>query len=404
MPPSATTWTRLLAFVAIVFAVLNAVNALNKGGDAAVFFEGGRRLLNGTNLYAGSSAADGFIGPPFQAVFFAPFAAIAAMSATAAKLTWHAAGLACLIAGVWCSAMAWDAARTDVAPPQRAWMPPLFFPLMAVLLPLQTNFEHQNLNPLLLALIGGAMLQLTRGGSAVAGVLVGTATALKVFPALLIGLLLLRNRRAAIVAVVTAIVLTLVPIAIYGGSQYEALLRDFWRLANSGWPVRGNNQSLIAAIDRYVNGPSGGGVRDARGTVVVVYGVAAALMLVSALWTAVACRTPARPTLVIQLAAVTCLAVLLSPIAWDHYWLLTFPAFLILFGSAPWLGRTGRYGAFAAAMLVTGLSPLTLGRAGFNTARDLSTYTIAGLLLYAGLTAMCWRLASGGRVSAAGRP
>ena len=50
---------------------------MNKGGDAAVFFEGGRRFLNAEPLYAGSSAADGFIGPPFQAMFFTPFAAVA---------------------------------------------------------------------------------------------------------------------------------------------------------------------------------------------------------------------------------------------------------------------------------------------------------------------------------------
>lgn len=405
MPPSATTWTRLLAVLAFVFAVLNAVNAVNKGGDAAVFFEGGRRLLNGTNLYAGSSAADGFIGPPFQAAFFAPFAAIAAIDASAAKLAWHLAGLACLVAGVRYSARAWDDARADLALPQRRWLPALFIPLIAVLLPLQTNFEHQNLNPLLLALIGGAMLQLGRGRPATAGVLIGAATALKVFPALLIGLLLLRNRRAATVAIATAVVLTLVPLAIYELSQYEQMLRDFWRLANSGWPVRGNNQSLIAAIDRYVNGFSGGGVRELRGAVMIVYGAAAALMLLAAAWTAVACRTPDRPTFVIQTAAITSVAVLLSPIAWDHYWLLMFPAFLILIDSTPWLGRAGRYATFAAAVLITGLSPLTLGKAGFNAARDLSTYTIAGLILYVCLTVWCWRIAVvEPRLSAGGTP
>ena len=78
MPSPSHAWTRLLAFLALLFAVLTTINAINKGGDAAVFFEGGRRLLHAEPLYEGSSAADGFIGPPFQAMFFAPFAAIAA--------------------------------------------------------------------------------------------------------------------------------------------------------------------------------------------------------------------------------------------------------------------------------------------------------------------------------------
>ena len=52
------TWTRVLALLAVFFAVLSTGNAINKGGDAAVFFEGGRRFLAAEPLYAGSSAAD----------------------------------------------------------------------------------------------------------------------------------------------------------------------------------------------------------------------------------------------------------------------------------------------------------------------------------------------------------
>ena len=39
-------WARVFAFVAVVFAIVTTVNAVNKGGDARVFFEGGRRFLN----------------------------------------------------------------------------------------------------------------------------------------------------------------------------------------------------------------------------------------------------------------------------------------------------------------------------------------------------------------------
>ena len=51
------SWTRLLALLALLFAVLTTINAVNKGGDAAVFFEGGRRFLHAEPLYEGSSAA-----------------------------------------------------------------------------------------------------------------------------------------------------------------------------------------------------------------------------------------------------------------------------------------------------------------------------------------------------------
>ena len=160
MATPSPTWTRALALLAVLFAVLSTGNAINKGGDAAVFFEGGRRFLAVEPLYAGSSAADGFIGPPFQAAFFAPFAALSAVSPVAARLLWHALNLACFALGVWWSLEAWNAARGRLGLSELTWLPMLFAPLAAILLPLQTNFEHQNMNALLLAFIAGATVQL----------------------------------------------------------------------------------------------------------------------------------------------------------------------------------------------------------------------------------------------------
>lgn len=392
---------RLLLLFALLFAILNTANALNKGGDAAVFFEGGRRFLHAEPLYEGSSAADGFIGPPFQAVFFAPFAAVAAGSPVAAKLLWHAFNLVCFGWSVWLSLKTWDIVRGRMGLHDGAWLPMIFAPLFAILLPLQTNFEHQNMNALLLALLAGATWQLTLGSAAVAGLLIGTATALKAFPALLI--LYFAARRcwtAAIVATASAVVLTVaMPIAVYGGAAFSALVTDFWRLANSGWPIRGNNQSLVAAVDRLTIGLLGTGV-DRSGvrvpddaTLATGLFLVVAILLIGALVVAL-WRTRRRDASIpVEVAAVTTLAILLSPIAWDHYWTMLFPAFLILYDSSgpALLGWHGRYLFWTAAVLTTGLSPLTLGRTGFNMVRDLSAYTIAALIVYASLLVVCAR-------------
>jgi Glycosyltransferase family 87 len=393
---------RLLALFALLFAVVSTINALNKGGDAAVFFEGGRRFLHAEPLYEGSSAADGFIGPPFQAMFFAPFAAVASRNPVAAKLLWHALNLACLGLGVWLSVKTWMAVRGATGLASRSWLPMIFAPLLAILLPLQTNFEHQNMNALLLALVAGATWQLTLGSAAVAGLLIGTATALKAFPALLILYLAARRHWSAFTtAVASALVLSVaVPIQIYGASGFSSLAKDFWRLGNSGWPIRGNNQSLVAAVDRLTMGPLAAGVdrsgvrvpSDAPLAIALVLAVAILLIgtLVVILW-----KTRRRSASIpIEAAAVTTLAILLSPIAWDHYWTMLFPAFLIVHDSSDdaLLGRKGRYAFWIAAVLTTGLSPLTLGRTGFNLARDLSVYTIAAVILYAGLLAACRKL------------
>ncbi len=79
----------------------------------------------------------------------------------------------------------------------------------AILLPLETNFEHQNMNALLLALLAGATWQLTLGSAALAGLLIGIATALKAFPALVIVYLAARRYwTAAIAATASAFVLS----------------------------------------------------------------------------------------------------------------------------------------------------------------------------------------------------
>jgi len=380
----AERWTRLAVILALTFAALNAVNAINKGGDAEVFIEGGRRLLHAAPLYDGSSAAAGYIGPPFQAVFFAPFAAIAAWSLVAAKLLWHITGIACLIAGVVLITRSWSVARIDLGLPAAPAFPAAFAPLLAVLLPLQTNFEHQNMNPLLLALMVGAAWLVVRGSDVAAGVVLGVAIALKAFPALLVIVLVCRARwRAVAAAVGMAIVLTLLPLPVYGMEGYVQLLRDFTRLAGSGFPARGNNQSLFAAFDRLMGPPDDDFIHQAEGAVLIAYCLVAAVLVLTLIIVSTRTRRPAIATITIQLYASIAIAVLLSPIAWDHYWVLMLPGLVVLYDSrdARVLGTTGAVAFWCAAVLITGFARTLLGRELFGLARSLSSYTIAGLII-----------------------
>jgi len=394
---SSRLWGRVAIALAGLFALLNVINALNKGGDATVFFEGGRRILQAEPLYEGSSAAAGFIGPPFQAMFFAPFAWVADIHPVAAKLLWHCANVLSLVAGVWLTAHAWWNIRARLGLEPRPWFPLLFAPLLAVLVPLQTNFEHQNMNTVLLALLAGATWQLTIGSAIVAGLLVGVATALKAFPGLILIYFAVRQQwRALTAAITTAVLLTVLPAIVYGIDGYRQLIADFLRLGRSGWPVRGNNQSLVAAIDRYITGVTADGVRSAGEAPLAFTIFIAAAVLLSVLLLAALLRT--RVTAVpIEMTAVTILAILLSPIAWDHYWTLMFPAFLIVYESsgARLLGATGRFAFWIAAGLTTALSPLTLGVRGFNVARALSVDTIAALIVLGALVAMMWKARPG---------
>jgi hypothetical protein len=190
------------------------------------------------------------------------------------------------------------------------------------------------------------------------------------------------------------VLLTALPVFVYGIDGYRQLIADFLRLGRSGWPVRGNNQSLVAAIDRYVSGFTADSVRSAAEAPLAFTIFMAAAVLLSVLVVIVLVRVRSSEVLVpIEIAAVTILATLLSPIAWDHYWTLLFPAFVILYesNSSRLLGRAGHYAFWTAAGLTTVISPVTLGARGFNVARMLSVDTIAALIIYGALLAMIWK-------------
>jgi len=384
----------ILLLAAIVFVAVNTVNALYKGGDATNFFEGGRQLLHGETIYADSGPASGFIGPPFQALFFAPFAAVAEVSEPTARLLWYGLNVLCLVVGVSCWVLAWRETleRTQRSHLANHWT--IWAALLAILLPLQTNFEHQNMNAVLLVLIGGAAWLLLQRHAAAAGALIGVATALKAFPALLIVYLAARRLWVPLsVALATAFVLTALPLLVYGSEGFTQPLMRWLQLGTQGWPTRGANQSLIAALDRVIAGAPEGVHTASQAPAELMIFLVIAIALVSAALPIIFGRG-AEATLVPEIAAVTTLAVLLSPIAWDHYWVLLFPAFLVVHtaSSRELLGRPALVVFWTAAILTSGLSRGTLGREGWALARHFSVSTVAALILYLTLLRFSRRL------------
>ena len=370
-----------LAFTVAVaaFVLVNLGNALHKGGDFDVFLDAGARTLVAAPLYADSGPGTGITGPPAYGVFFAPFAALARIDMRAARIVWYLLNVLALAAGVW----AWTLALST-EPPGRAGqavrLQGVVWPLVAIAMPAQTNFEHQNMNALLLALEGGAALSLARRREASAGLFIGVAAALKAFPALLIVYLAVLGRwRAAAAAIVVAAALTATPAMFYGPGGAWQTLRDWLSISTTGgWSDRFQNQSLYAMS-----------ARIAPAEAYRVYLLAAAVLLAVFVVTAVRGRSRSDGVTAGLAFALAC-AVLLSPIAWDHYWVLMFPAMLVVFTESPrdrWL----RIAFWIAAILVTGLSPPTIGRHGFNVARLWSSSTLAGLVLVAALTRLLGR-------------
>ena len=370
-----TTWFVLLFFIALCAA--NTVNAVRKGGDFQVLLEAGRRVILGEPLYTSSRPGPVLTWPPFMGLFFVPLAALDALSPLAARLLWYAIGLLCVWYGTRFWARAYLGEDTDGS---SSTQERVILPLLCVIFPLQTNFEHQNVNPLLLLLLGWSAFAVSRARETRGGVLLGTAVALKAFPALLIPYLVYRRFwRAAAIAVATAAVLTAMPLLRYG-SDGPTQLAAWVGISSGGWPARSNNQSLIAAVDRMVFGfDSPSPVISGDGLTIAIAASLAAVLVV--LFVASTWRLTRDSDVVArELAMVTALAVLLSPVAWDHYWVLLFPAFLV--ADAETRGESRRRAVFwIAAFLATALTPLTLGRSLFLWVRERSPQTLAALVV-----------------------
>jgi len=359
--------SKILIAAAVVFAAINLNNALHKGGDFEVFLQAGDRVRYAQPLYEGSWPGGGVLGPPFQGVFFVPFAALASVSAVAARVLWYAIGLSALAFGI----VAWS--RVDVSRRTMSWAalwssPAVIWPALAIALPAETNFEHQNMNPVLLALTGFGALALAKRQDTTAGICVGIAAALKAFPALLIGyFVVVRAWRAAATALVVSAALTLSPMLFYGPSGAMETLRAWTAIGHTGeWPSRPQNQSLLAFWLRLGLEPS---------TAHMAFAVSAIVTVLLVWW-----GTRSRPAdgpagQRLAMAPSLAAAVLASPIAWDHYWVLMFPALQACYSAGAFLPF------WTGAVLITGLSPLTVGTHGFALVRSWSNSAIAGLIL-----------------------
>jgi len=190
-----------------------------------------------------------------------------------------------------------------------------------------------------------AAAQLATGDDTRAGIAIGVATALKLFPGLAIVYLLMRGRwRATRAAIAAAGALTLLPIVRYGPAGFVELVREWLRTRTTGdWPAWDQNQSLTTSIGAAIPGDLG-----------VVVGLGAFIVLVAAVvWMGWRRRDADRRTLGHELALVVAVSVVASPIAWVGYWLLYMPLFMIAAREAAADRPMARIVFVVAALLVS---------------------------------------------------
>ena len=231
----------VLAFRALQFALLT--RQVQWGYDFSFYWTAGKRLLNGEAIYTAAQLAgpyapqgqDGFLYPPPFAALVAPLAALFPNDYRSAAWVWTGLGAVVLTLAV---LVLWRSERLGDRFPILAGRGRWFLVAAAFAFPpVVGELVLGNVHLLLLGLLTVAWLGIRRDeqrsdhrGEWIAGLAVGAAAIIKVFPGvLLLWFLLTRRYRAALGVVVGAAALALVTMPVTGIEpwlQYPTVLAN----------------------------------------------------------------------------------------------------------------------------------------------------------------------------------
>lgn len=300
----------LLALAAVVAVFTATVPLLRDWFDLRVYYgtvnswiHGGGRVYD----YRVPGTSYGFTYPPFAAVVMLPMALVGLRTAILTALLLNLAALAVVV-------------RVLVGPRWRryGWYGAgLAACALALFEPLRDTFSFGQVNVLLLALVLADAWLLATGRSRWAGVGIGLAAAVKLTPALFIGLLLVarRWREAAVATAVAAAATGFAALVAPDASRF------YWTYAM--WDT-----TRVGRLD-YVSNQSLQGVLARLG--VESRAVWAALVLVVLCWWAGRARRAVAAGAWQAAFALTGLtACLVSPVTWVHHLVWLLPSFAVL--------------------------------------------------------------------------
>jgi hypothetical protein len=326
---------RWLVGLGVLYAAVVIPIGVHKGGDVVAEFGQSERLLHLLPLYP-VAPAKGAWWPPFTILGLVPFALVARASVVLAKAAWAVLNVACL---------GWSLAQARRL--AAGWLP-VAIAVAAVAKPLQSNFEHLNLTPILLALVVQAAADLDAGREARAGAWIGLAGAIKAFPALMLVLFLWQRRwRGLAAGLATGAGLTLGALLPYGPAGAVRVLGAWLEFDRQRAAVGTLGSQSLAGLGFFFHWPPAAVA-------------AAALLCLAALGSALR-RPPATGRALSDVGLAALAAVLLSPVAWLYYHTLAFPAWVsALARPAPASRGPVRAGVLAVAGLLTS-GALTFG-------------------------------------------
>ncbi|WP_326555210.1 glycosyltransferase family 87 protein [Micromonospora sp. NBC_01813] len=258
-----------------------------------------------------------FTYPPFTALLLRPFAVLS--NGYTATIFTVGTLLALVVTTVW---LVTPIARRRGLP--RWWLAGLAVPLVVLIEPTRETIFLGQINMLLVVLILADLLFAVPKGSRWAGVGIGLATAIKLFPGIFIVYLLVTRRwRAALVSCVAAAGATLLAAAVLPAESWRFWTQELWSTERVGRSDYTGNQSLQGLLGRLVapDEPSR-----------LIWLVLVAVVAGYGLWRAAQAVRAGDELAGLTLTGLV--AALIAPITWPHhvYWFV--PALILLLDAA----------------------------------------------------------------------
>ena len=305
--------TTIVAVLAVLmFLARLAIDLVERStdpvSDLAAFYEGASRLRAGLPLY--TTDVD-FYAKPIQYIYPPPIALLLFPLPDYVTTWWVWAFVSLLC---WAGALA--LLLRELSADLRERVPPAWWPLLLCVLvtftPVQSHFFWGQTQLHLLLLLAASWIWLRRGRDIPAGIALGIAIAIKIFPLLLFAPLVARRRwRCLIAATVSAGAVLAASYAIVGWDQAIVFFTDVLPRHSGSVIAHSTNHTTIAAM-----------LTNAFGDPSLAYYVslvARALIMLAVLYGAWRTRDTSQA---FALGMTT--LVLVTPVVWEHYFVLLY--------------------------------------------------------------------------------
>jgi alpha-1,2-mannosyltransferase len=309
--------TAVAVLVVLLFLARLAMDLVERStepiSDLAAFYEGASRLRAGLPLY--TTDVD-FYTKPIQYIYPPPIALLLYPLPDYTTTWWVWASVALV---TWAGALA--LLLRELSGDLRQRVPPAWWPVLLCVLvtftPVLSHFFWGQTQLQLLLLLTASWVWLRRGRDIPAGIALGVAIAIKIFPLLLFVPLFARRRwRCLVAATVSAGAVLALSYALVGWDQAVIFFTDVLPRHSGSVIAHSTNHTTIAAMLTNAFGDSS--------LAYYVSLVARALMMLAVFYAA----WRARDTSQAFALGMTTL-VLVTPVVWEHYFVLIYLPWLV---------------------------------------------------------------------------